>query len=65
MLIKLHMLGMCILDLSKALIVMITINITVQLAYEIETKDLHKDINHDVEILSDTSDYPKDHPCKM
>ena len=31
------------------------------LAYEIKTKDLYKDINHDIEKRFDTSDYPTNH----
>ena len=35
---------------------------TDSLAYEIETKDVYKDISNDVEANFDTSNYPKDHP---
>ena len=35
------------------------------LAYEIRTKDFHKDINPDIEKRSDTSDYPSNHPSEI
>ena len=35
---------------------------TDSLAYQIKTKDLHNDINPDIENRFDTSDYPTNHP---
>ena len=70
-------LGMCILDLSKALMYDFHYNYirhkygekakvlfpgTDSLMYEIETEDFYRDINADVERRFDTSDYPPDYP---
>ena len=38
---------------------------TDSLAYEIQTKDFYKDINHDIEKRWNTSDYPTNHPSEI
>lgn len=73
-------LGMSILDLSKTLMYDFHYNYikkkygdkakllftdTDSLAYEIKTKDVYKDINPDVDIIFDTSNFPQDHPIKV
>jgi len=70
-------LGMCILDISKTLIVDFHYNYiknkygdrakllftdTDSLAYEIKTEDFYANIANDVEMRFDTSNYPKNHP---
>jgi len=70
-------LGMCILDWSKTLVyefhydyikvkygdkAKLLFTDTDSLMYEIETKDIYKDINPDVERWFDTSGIPSDHP---
>ncbi|XP_022796464.1 uncharacterized protein LOC111334919 [Stylophora pistillata] len=70
-------LGMCILDLSKNLMYDFHYNYikakygdrakllmtdTDSLCYEIQTDDFYQDVKSDVHDLSDTSNFPKDHP---
>ena len=70
-------LGMCILDISKAMMYDFHYNYikpkygekakllmtdTDSLVYDIETEDFYKDISPDVREMFDTSNYPKNHP---